>query len=804
MKIIIQYIFNDPIRGVFIPDNLFDLEEAQQEINKLKERVYNLQLRERQSREAIISAEKRINKILENTSDGFLSLDDNLRITTFNAAAEKILKQSKHEILGMNVFDVFPQIKGSFFEQKYYEALESNKKICFETYFGKPPSETWYYFKIIPNSSDVSIFLRDINKEKKIETRLLEKESEYQLLTENATDMISTHDASGKYLYVSPYVENILGYLPEEIIGQNAYNFMHPQDISFIHKYQLNTLYNDNKDFIEYRLRKKDGNYVWVESSARAVKEASGDFVCFITITRDLSHRKKAEKALKESEIYYKTIFENTGTATIIIEDGKTISRVNSEFEKLYGAPKEDIEGKAKWTSFVHPDYLEMMIEYHEKRSLDPDSVPRNYEFKFLDHNQQVKDVHVTVAIIPGTQRRLISLIDVTQRNKAIERLKWQLKVNKSLNKVYAPLVSSQTNLEDIASVILNQALELTGSPMGYVGEIIPETRSMAIISMVHPLSEEYSTNPILGLDEKHFYGDLMQQSVDKKESFISNNVASYKTDTYESRLKIDKYLSIPVLDEVEVVGQISVSNSPDDYDEKDVEAVERLADFYTLALQRVRNEEKIMESLREKKLLLREIHHRVKNNLQIISSLLNLQSQYMKDEETQSVFIESKNRVKSMALIHEKLYRSSSLAHIDFEDYVESLVENLIYSYMDVSASIKTEIDVKDIYLNIDTAIPCGLIINELVSNSLKHAFPDSKGTIKIKMRRKEGECLLKVCDDGSGFPKEIDFKNTESLGMQLINSLVIQLDGNIEMLNESGTCFKINIKESNYKKRV
>jgi PAS domain S-box-containing protein len=705
----------------------------------------------------------------------------------------------------MNIFDAFPRVKGSFFEQKYYEALENNKKICFETYFGKPPSEKWYHFKIIPNSSDVSIFLRDIDKEKKIESELLEKEREYQLLTENATDMISTHDALARYIYVSPYVEKLLGFRPEEIIGKNAYDFMHPEDISLMHKYQLNTLYEDNNDPIEYRLRKKDGNYIWVESSARSVKEATGDFICFITITRDLTQRKKAEKALKESEIYYKTIFENTGTATIIIEDGKTISRVNSEFEKLYGAPKDSIEGKIKWTSFVHPDYRDMMIEYHEKRSVEPDSVPREYEFKFLDYNQQVKDVQITVAVIPGTQRRLVSLIDVSERNKALKRLKWELKVNESLNKVYAPLVSSQTNLEDIASVILTQALELTKSPLGYVGEIIPETRSIGIISMVHPLSEEYySANPIIGLDEKHFYGDLMQQSVDKKETFVSNEVASYKTDDYDDQLKIDKFLSVPVLDEGKVIGQISVSNSPRNYDEKDVAAVERLADFYTLALQRVRTEEKVRESLQEQKLLLREIHHRVKNNLQIISSLLNLQSQYMEDEETQKIFLESKNRVKSMALIHEKLYRSSSLAHVNFEDYVESLVESLIYSYMDVSANIQTEIDLNGICLNIDTAIPCGLIINELVSNSLKHAFQNSQGTIKIEMKGLNGKYLLKVCDDGVGFPKEIDFKNTETLGMQLINSLVIQLDGNIEQVNSSGTCFKINIKESNYKKRV
>ncbi len=214
-----------------------------------------------------------------------------------------------------------------------------------------------------------------------------------------------------------------------------------------------------------------------------------------------------------------------------------------------------------------------------------------------------------------------------------------------------------------------------------------------------------------------------------------------------------------------------------------------------------------IRESLQEKELLLKEIHHRVKNNMQVISSLIKLQSSYIKDQKYIEIFKESQNRIKAMALIHEKLYQSKDLVNIDFAEYVKNLGNSLIRSYGSGANTIGLKADIADVNLGVDSAMPCGLIINELVSNALKHAFPvGESGEIKITMRSINGsEIELIVSDNGVGFPEDIDFRKTESLGLQLVSTLTEgQLHGTVELKRDKGTEFKIKFKEIKYKKRI
>lgn len=210
---------------------------------------------------------------------------------------------------------------------------------------------------------------------------------------------------------------------------------------------------------------------------------------------------------------------------------------------------------------------------------------------------------------------------------------------------------------------------------------------------------------------------------------------------------------------------------------------------------QRKEAQEQINTSLKEKVVLLREIHHRVKNNLQVISSLLNLQSGYISDKKSLEVFRESQNRVRSMALVHEKLYRSKSLNKIDFSDYINSLAKDLFNSYSIENKRISFISDFNGTFLEIDTGILCGLIVNELISNSLKHAFPDGrKGEIHISMYLQyDNKYYLTFRDNGIGFPRDIDFRNTDSLGLQLVTSLTSQLGGNIELKQNGFTEFEI-----------
>src|SRR5690606_31285503 len=191
--------------------------------------------------------------------------------------------------------------------------------------------------------------------------------------------------------------------------------------------------------------------------------------------------------------------------------------------------------------------------------------------------------------------------------------------------------------------------------------------------------------------------------------------------------------------------------------------------------------EKELKNSLKEKEILLKEVHHRVKNNLQVISSILNLQSSYIHDEKILTILKESQNRIKSMAFIHESLYQTNDFSQINFSEYVVNLSKNLVHSYLVNNELIELRLDIIKVSLNLDLSILCGLIINELVSNALKYAFENQqeKGYILIKLKTDENYVYLTIADNGKGLPKNLDFRNTESLGLQLVTTLVEQING-------------------------
>ena len=217
------------------------------------------------------------------------------------------------------------------------------------------------------------------------------------------------------------------------------------------------------------------------------------------------------------------------------------------------------------------------------------------------------------------------------------------------------------------------------------------------------------------------------------------------------------------------------------------------------------RSKNQLQKALKEKEMLLKEIHHRVKNNLMIISNLLELQSHYIKDKTDFNFFRESQNRANSMALIHERLYQSTDLKRIDFGNYIRTLATDLFEVYTITPDQIKLIINVEDILLDIDTAIPLGLILNELLTNSLKYAFPatyvreSSNETyiITVKFSAIDDKFVLIVKDNGIGFPKDLDYKKTGTLGLELVNRITKQIDGTIELDTSHGTKFKITFKE-------
>jgi PAS domain S-box-containing protein len=221
---------------------------------------------------------------------------------------------------------------------------------------------------------------------------------------------------------------------------------------------------------------------------------------------------------------------------------------------------------------------------------------------------------------------------------------------------------------------------------------------------------------------------------------------------------------------------------------------------------ERTRAEERLKESLGEKEVLLQEIHHRVKNNLQIISSLIALQSRQIAEEKMAAVLNDSQNRIRSMALIHEQLYHSEDLARIDFAGYLRNLSNTLLRSYTDTAAAVTLKVEAEPVLLRVGTAIPCGLIVNELVSNCLKHAFVQgSSGEIRVGLSRgPEHQYTLRVADNGKGLPEELDFRNSPSLGLRLITNLAeSQLRGRMEIHSNPGVEVKIIFSDREEKRK-
>ena len=393
---------------------------------------------------------------------------------------------------------------------------------------------------------------------------------------------------------------------------------------------------------------------------------------------------------------------------------------------------------------------------------------------------------------------------DITRRKLAELELAWESAINSAIARLFTPLIAPTSTFEDIALAILDEAKRLTGSEHGLVSLIDPVNREMIALGLTQMMPQERAIHEEkrqirFSIDADGLYPSLWGYALNTKKGFFTNAPATHPAaqGTPDGHTPLAQLLAVPALVGEEVVGQIALANPGRDYTERDLVAVERLADVYALAIVRTREEETIKSTLEERETLLKEIHHRVKNNMQIVSSLLSLQAAQATERETVEMLNESQSRIRSMALIHETLYRSGSLAEIDFGEYVGGLIEELLRMYNVPLGAITITVDIENVRLGVDSAIPCALIINELVSNLLKYAFPDGRtGTVTVALQRANGAHKLTVADNGVGFPADLDFRTTDSLGMQLVTALVNQLDGTITLDRAKGTTFIITFE--------
>jgi PAS domain S-box-containing protein len=521
----------------------------------------------------------------------------------------------------------------------------------------------------------------------------------------------------------------------------------------------------------------------------------------------DTTETKQAQVALEDSENRFRTLFEYAPDPYYLSDLKGTFIDGNIAAEKIIGYKKEELIGKNFLKlKLLPPNQLAKAVAEIAKNVLGKATSPKEFQLIRKDG----KKVQVEIATFPikikGKFQALGIARDITAR-KAVEEKEKSLTADLKFLSESAMKFVELPPEEDIFKVIGQQLSYLANNSYIIVSSFHPEDNTIEIKIITGIKKRIKEILKILGRDPVGMRLKLDTQSA--KERVMQGRLVEVKGGLYELAFnKISKKIctalekafgvkaiySMGFVKENKLFGA-AVIIPKKNFNLSHKTAIEAFIYQASVALHKWHAENKVAASLKEKDILLREIHHRVKNNLQIISSLLRLQSRNIKDNSLQEIFQVSQQRIRSIALIHESLYRSDDLSQINISKYLHNLTSHLSSIHAADAKGIRFKISADNIFLDINRAIPCGLLLNELITNALKYAFPkETEGEIKIDLKRyKQNKLRLSIADNGIGFPQGLDFRKTESLGLQLVNSLISQLNGTIKMQQTKGTKYTL-----------
>jgi PAS domain S-box-containing protein len=459
------------------------------------------------------------------------------------------------------------------------------------------------------------------------------------------------------------------------------------------------------------------------------------------------------KEVLRESELFNRSLVENLPDYIIVYGTDGKILYVNPATEMALGYNLKELVGTSV-LSHIAEERRDEVISNMKVRQ-------EGREVPVYETDIVAKDGYRRPVIVKGTPIRhhdnpafLVLLVDITERRQAevaLRDMHWRLE-----SIIEGTHIGTwEWNVQTGETVFNEVWAQIIGHTLNELAPISIKTWE----TFSHPDDLEQSAE----LLERHFAGELPYYD-------------------YECRMKHKDGHWVWVRDRGRLITRTD--------DGKPL----MMFGTHTDITARKQAEEKIKASILEKETLLKEIHHRVKNNLTVISSLLDLQSSCLQDENAREALQNSIERVKTMALIHTQLYQSPDLARINFGQFIRDLIGNIIQSYGRAESPVAINVDADEISLGIDASIPCGLILNELVANALKHAFPEGKeGEINIRMRSEDKRVSLTVQDNGIGFPESLDVTKLKSLGLELVNLLVGQISGKMEMQVDGGTTWTI-----------
>ncbi|ADI74933.1 signal transduction histidine kinase [Methanohalobium evestigatum Z-7303] len=614
--------------------------------------------------------------------------------------------------------------------------------------------------------------MQDVTKNEKLKDELQKKVDDFYYLYNNLNDAVFILDIDGYILDINKTTANRLGYSKQELLS------LHTADIDCLYneintKKQIQKIIENRQKVFESVHIKRNGKKLPVEINSTFIKYEGKPAI--LSVARDITERKHAERLIQRKIKEQKALLSST-PALVYLKDNKlNYLTVNDAFCKVVDSTVENIKGKTDFDLFPEKEA--------EKY--------RSYDTSVMEAGEPVYNLEESYTTPEGEKRWALtskvpyydfegnvigivgSSLDITERKQMYEKL---YKSEKE-KEVILNSTSEQITYQDLNYNIIwcnKAAFDHLG--LDYNDIIGMRCYKLWIGANVNTICENCPVEACIKTGE-HSEGTMgtpdfrvFHVSADPVRDSNGNIIGIIKilndiTERVKNRKKLKKYS-----EQLEKINR---------------ELEKRVQD----KTEQIKNAERMREL---------ELHHRVKNNLQVISSLLSLQSEKFDDEEVYEAFKDTQNRVVSMALVHEKLYRTNHLENIDLNDYVNDLVNHLKGLYD--GGNISLNIDVQNIYFELDTIIPFGMLINEIVSNSLKYAFSeDESGEVTIKLSQdEEGYNILIIADNGRGISENVNIKESESLGLQLVNSLVDQLNGNFELDTSNGTKFIIEFYSS------
>jgi len=698
-------------------------------------------------------------KILDHIPDLFLTLDkggvvlsvQGSRIPTFFLITEGLVGKSLDQVLPFHIAETA--------RASLLESVDSGVEKSFE--FSPDNSDRQRHFegRMIPVKKDQALFvIRDISQKVLTPKSVEDSEEQYRHLFEhNPVPMLVLDMETLGFLNVNAAAVNHYGYSREEFLSLTIRDIRPLEDVEAAVRLVQSVQEKVAKVGI-WRHLKKDGTVILVDIHSHEILYEGKS--ARLVLCNDVTEQVQAREDLEESEKKFRTLFVTSPDAVTVsdLENG-VLLEVNEGFLALTGYRRDEVIGKSsvELELWADPEQRADLVE-----RIRSEKMLINYEatMRMKDASERTFLLSAQTIHLSGVPRLLTVSRDITEIIKARQALEGS---EEKFRAAFETIPDSILIVDPKERIIkdINQGFVTT---TGYLREEVLGRSSDDV-----GLWEDVA-------DRDRFYEAVGEEGV---------------TDGFEAGFRLkDGSISRGLLS----ARTLNLSGRP--------HLLITVRDITSL----MEAHQNLRASLDEKEVLLREVHHRVKNNLQVVSGLLDLQSHNITDPETQAVNKESQSRIMAMALIHEELYQSTDLSRVHFGHYIRTLCNNLMTSYGVREGRIDLKIDTRVTEMIMDTAIPCGLIINELVTNALKHAFPDGrKGHIHLSFRQhpdtrkeREGESYeLVVKDDGVGIPDDLDIGNMRSLGLKLVRALAEQLGGGLEMSGKDGTCFRIVFKE-------